>query len=112
MRFCPGTACFAAIKNRTGTLSEFTGEDIDIIGIISCGGCPGRDAPRQAKEMIRRGAEVIFTCTCLIKLIPYPPKCAYVGEIADAISGAGRTSCDRHALIDAIDLLRNNTALW
>jgi len=49
MRSCPGTACFAAIKNRTGSFSEFAGDDIDIIGMIACGGCPGRDAPRQVK---------------------------------------------------------------
>jgi hypothetical protein len=36
-------------------------------------------------EMINRGAEVILICTCLIKPIPYLPKCAYVDEIADAI---------------------------
>ena len=89
MRSCPGTACFAAIKNRTGHFSEFAGEDIDIIGMISCGGCPGRDAPRQVKEMIRRGAEVIFICTCLIKPIPHPPKCAYADDIEDAISALG-----------------------
>jgi len=53
--------------------------------MVSCGGCSGRDAPRQVKEMINWGAEVIFICTCLIKPIPYPPKCAYVDEIADAI---------------------------
>ena len=39
--------------------------------------------------MIRRGAEVIIICTCLIKPIPHPPKCAYVDEIADAISALG-----------------------
>ncbi|NIA03582.1 MAG: CGGC domain-containing protein [Nitrospirae bacterium] len=68
IRSCPGTACFAAIKNRTGSFSMFAGEDIEITGMVSCGGCPGRDAHRQVKEMINRGAEVIFICTCLIKL--------------------------------------------
>jgi len=84
-RACPGTACFNAIKTRTGNFEEFKSEDIDIIGMITCGGCPGRDAIRQAKEMVNRGAEVIFICTCLIKPIPNPPKCVYAEELADAI---------------------------
>ncbi|WP_135611917.1 CGGC domain-containing protein [Methanococcoides sp. AM1] len=89
-RSCPGTSCFKAIKNGTGTLEEFKDEDIDIIGMVTCGGCPGRDSIRQIREMIRRGAEVIFLCTCMIKPIPNPPKCPYAEELAEAI----RDMCD------------------
>ncbi|MCD4816752.1 MAG: CGGC domain-containing protein [Methanosarcinales archaeon] len=84
-RSCPGTACFKVIKTKTGTFEEFKSDDIDIIGMITCGGCPGRDAIRQVQEMVKRGAEVIFMCTCLIKPIPNPPKCPYAEELADAI---------------------------
>lgn len=39
-RYCPEISCFKVIKNGTGT-EEFKDEDIDIIGMITCRGCPG-----------------------------------------------------------------------
>jgi len=85
MRICPGTSCFKAIRERSGNFVPYSGEEIEIIGMTPCGGCPGRDAVRQAKEMVRRGAEVIFLCTCMIKPIPSEPVCRYSEEIAGAI---------------------------
>jgi predicted metal-binding protein len=35
--------------------------------------------------MVRRGAEVIFLGTCMIKPIPSEPVCKYSAEIAEAI---------------------------
>ena len=39
--YCPGTADFKAIANKTGVFSRIEG-DIEIIGFINCGGCPGK----------------------------------------------------------------------
>jgi len=39
--YCPGTADFKAIRNKTG-IFENVDEDIEIIGFINCGGCPGK----------------------------------------------------------------------
>ncbi|MEA1944128.1 MAG: hypothetical protein U9N07_02130 [Euryarchaeota archaeon] len=40
---------------------------------------------------------MIFICTCVIKPIPSPPKCAYADEIADAIRALWCTGCDGNA---------------
>ena len=85
MRICPGTSCFRAIREKTGSFAQYSDEEIESIGMAPCGGCPGRDAVRQAAEMVRRGAEVIFLGTCMIKPIPSEPVCKYSAEIADAI---------------------------
>lgn len=37
--YCPGTADFKAIKEKSGVFSDID-EEIEIIGFISCGGCP------------------------------------------------------------------------
>ncbi|HEY5556949.1 CGGC domain-containing protein, partial [Acetobacterium sp.] len=37
--YCPGTTDFKMIKNRQGAFEEVS-EEIEIIGMISCGGCP------------------------------------------------------------------------
>lgn len=85
MRICPGTSCFRAIREKTGNFAPYSDEEIEIIGMVPCGGCPGRDAVRQSVEMVRRGAEVIFLGTCMIKPIPSEPVCRYSEEIAGAI---------------------------
>lgn len=85
MRICPGTSCFRAIRERTGSFARYSDEEIEIIGMAPCGGCPGSDAVRQAAEMVRRGADVIVMCTCMIKPIPSGPVCKYSEEISDAI---------------------------
>ena len=41
--FCPGTRDFQTIKEKSGALS-YVKEDIEIIGFIDCGGCPGKVA--------------------------------------------------------------------
>lgn len=85
MRICPGTSCFRAIKERKGSFAPYSDEEIEIIGMAPCGGCPGRDAVRQAAEMVRRDAEVIFLGTCMVKPIPSAPTCVYSEDIAEAI---------------------------
>lgn len=39
--YCPGTADFKAIKEKLGVFSDID-EEIEIIGFINCGGCPGK----------------------------------------------------------------------
>lgn len=40
--YCPGTADFMAVKNRSGAFSGVT-EELEIIGFCNCGGCPGKN---------------------------------------------------------------------
>ncbi len=39
---------------------------VEIISFEFCGGCPGDKAGEVAKQMLDKGAEVIFLATCLI----------------------------------------------
>ena len=38
--FCPGTADFKSIQKRVGAFADIE-EEIEIIGFVNCGGCPG-----------------------------------------------------------------------
>ena len=40
--FCPGTTDFRMIREKKGAF-EGVEEDIEIIGFINCGGCPGKN---------------------------------------------------------------------
>jgi predicted metal-binding protein len=82
---CPGTGCFKTIREKSGQFQEYSDQEIELIGMATCGGCPGRDAVRVAQDMVRRGAEVIYLATCVVKPVPTPPACDHPEEIAQAI---------------------------
>ncbi|MCL1972443.1 MAG: CGGC domain-containing protein [Endomicrobia bacterium] len=64
--YCPGTADFRAIKNKTGIFENIK-DDIEIIGMINCGGCPGKKITMRAMKMIEKGADTIAMATCINK---------------------------------------------
>lgn len=60
---CPGTTDF-----KTAAAGKLAFEPLgpsEIVGFISCGGCPGKKAVMRAKMLIDRGAEVIFLASCI-----------------------------------------------
>lgn len=59
--FCPGTTDFRMIREKKGAF-EGVEEDIEIIGFINCGGCPGKKAVLRARELVNRGADSIRFC--------------------------------------------------
>jgi hypothetical protein len=52
----PGTGCFKTTRGTGGKFSEYSDQDIEIIGMADCGGCPGRDAASVAANMVKKGA--------------------------------------------------------
>lgn len=56
--YCPGTTDFKSLKIKNGSFSTLEGE-LELVGFVSCGGCPGKEAVLRAKELVRRGAECI-----------------------------------------------------
>lgn len=60
---CQGSTDFRIA--REGKLAfEETGP-VEIIGFVSCGGCPGKRAVARAKMMVDRGAEAIVFASCM-----------------------------------------------
>lgn len=56
---------------------------VEIIGVNSCGGCPGKQIYARAMEMKKRGAEKIVLASCIFKGSPgsleYP--CPFAGKL-------------------------------
>ncbi|ADI74129.1 Protein of unknown function CGGC region [Methanohalobium evestigatum Z-7303] len=48
---CPGTMDFKIIKEKKFAFEGITG-DIDIIGMVSCGGCPGKKAIYRLVDVV------------------------------------------------------------
>ncbi|GAB6096657.1 hypothetical protein JCM14469_29100 [Desulfatiferula olefinivorans] len=70
-RTCAGGKCFRALRNREGAFAIYAGEDIDIAGYTSCGGCPGGNIEYAPAEMKKNGTDVIHLATGLV--VGYPP---------------------------------------
>lgn len=81
---CPGTTDFKVMKEKKLAFEGVEGE-IEIIGFISCGGCPGKKAVTRAAEMVKRGADTIVLASCITKGNPIGFVCPHAGEMKSAI---------------------------
>ena len=74
-RTCAGGKCLRALRNREGAFTRYEGEQVELVGYTTCGGCPGGNVEYTAEEMVKNGAHVIHLATGL--LVGYPP-CPYI----------------------------------
>ena len=80
---CSADADFKAAREGTGSFQE-TGP-VEIVGFITCGGCPGKRAVPRAKLMVERGAEVIAFASCISKGNPIEFPCPFFTKMRDAV---------------------------
>ena len=85
--YCPGSADFEMIREKKGAFEGIT-EEIDIIGFISCGGCPGKRAVLRAGELIKRGADTIAFASCIQKGTPVDYPCPFAKKMKDVVVNA------------------------
>ncbi len=81
---CPGTTDFKVVKEKKFAFEGVEGE-IEIIGFVSCGGCPGKKAIARAAEMIKRGADTIVLASCISKGNPIGFACPHKEQMKEAI---------------------------
>jgi predicted metal-binding protein len=84
-RSCAGGKCLRALRNREGAFELYRGEEIEIVGYTSCGGCPGGNVEYSPGEMMKNGADVIHLATGL--LVGYPP-CPRIKQFSEFIKTA------------------------
>lgn len=82
--YCPGTTDFKVIREKTGAFSGIS-EDIEVIGFVNCGGCPGKKALAKAKLLISKGANAIAFASCIKKGTPIGFPCPFAKKITDLI---------------------------
>lgn len=70
-RSCAAGKCLRALRERKGAFSAYDGREVELVGITSCGGCPGGNIEYAPEEMVRNGAEVIHLATGMV--VGYPP---------------------------------------
>jgi len=70
-RSCAAGKCLRALRQREGAFSAYAGREVELVGITSCGGCPGGNVEYAPEEMKRNGAEVVHLATGFV--VGYPP---------------------------------------
>jgi len=87
---CPGTQCLAVAREGKGAFDE-TGA-AEVVGFVSCGGCPGKKAVARALDMEKRGAERIFLASCATRGIPWEFVCPHIAAIRASLKKRLKTS--------------------
>lgn len=70
-RTCAGGKCLRALRNRDGAFARYAGQDVELVGFTTCGGCPGGNLEYAPEEMARNGATVVHLATGFV--VGYPP---------------------------------------
>ncbi len=81
---CPGTTCFKVMSKKKLAFEDVK-EDIELIGVNTCGGCPGKNAVTRAAEMVKRGADAIVLASCITRGNPIGFACPHEKIMKDAI---------------------------
>lgn len=68
---CAGGKCLRALRDRDGAFARYEGQETELVGFTTCGGCPGGNVEYAPAEMKKNGAEVIHLATGLV--VGYPP---------------------------------------
>jgi len=84
---CASVVCLGDLRKRKGFFSDYPPEEkLDLIGIISCTGCPTVGAPEKILRRVRSIAEfkvnVIHFSYCMTAVCPFKEK--YVSVIQNA----------------------------
>lgn len=82
--YCPGTTDFKVVREREGAF-EGVEEEIEIVGFINCGGCPGKKAVLRARELAKRGADTIVFASCIQKGNPIGYPCPFAKKMREIV---------------------------
>ena len=83
---CPGNTDFACARDGKGAFEGLG--NVEMVGFLSCGGCPGKRAVARAKLMTDRGVEIIFLGSCIQRGNPFQFPCPNFAAMRDTIGKA------------------------
>ena len=77
--YCPGSGEFQTIRERKGAFAGV--EDIELVGFINCGGCPGKKVVLRANSLVSQGADTIAFASCIQKGTPIGYACPFAAKM-------------------------------
>lgn len=80
---CPGGTDLRIAREGKGGFRK-TGP-VEIIGFLSCGGCPGKKAVHRAELLVNDGAKIIVFASCISKGNPIGFACPHFKQMRQAV---------------------------
>ena len=74
-----------AVSQKTGAFAK-SGEEIELVGFINCGGCPGKKTVLRVRELVRRGADAMALASCISKGTPIGYPCPFAQKMKELIA--------------------------
>lgn len=81
---CPGNTGLKMAAEGKMAFAE-TGP-CEVVGFVSCGGCPGKRAVTRAKMLVDRGAEAIVLASCISRGHPIGVPCPHFATMKKSIA--------------------------
>ena len=81
---CAGQTCFKVAEKGKGAFADFG--PVEVVGFISCGGCPGKRAVSRARIMVESGAKAIAFSTCTDRGSPIGFPCPHFRAMRNAVA--------------------------
>ena len=82
---CPGITCFKVMKEKTLAFAGVD-EDVELVGMVACGGCPGKKAIPRAMNMVKMGADTIVFASCITRGNPFGFPCPHAKQMMEAVA--------------------------
>ncbi|OHB54824.1 MAG: CGGC domain-containing protein [Planctomycetes bacterium GWF2_50_10] len=80
---CPGTMDLIIAREGKGVFEECG--PVEVVGFVSCGGCPGKRVIARAKMLVERGADAIAFASCIAKGTPIGFPCPHWNQMREAV---------------------------
>ena len=80
---CSGGKCLRSLQNFEGAFEIYKGQEVELAGYITCGGCPGGNIEYAPEEMKKNGVTHVHLATGFI--VGYPP-CPYIDHFEKFIT--------------------------
>ena len=77
-----GGKCLRSLHNRQGAFDRYEGQEVELAGFTTCGGCPGGNIEYAPEEMKKNGVTHVHFATGF--LVGYPP-CPYMEHFKNFI---------------------------
>ncbi|MGM0369489.1 MAG: CGGC domain-containing protein [Bacillota bacterium] len=81
---CGGNHCFQAMENKEGAFQEIT-TDIELVGVTSCGGCPGDKITEKIELIVSSGADAVVLGSCIKLGTPIGHSCPNFAQMIEQI---------------------------
>ncbi|ADL13775.1 CGGC domain-containing protein [Acetohalobium arabaticum] len=81
---CIAKPCLDLIKERKKKFKDL--KEIELVGMVTCGGCPGKGISIRAQKLIDEGADKIILTSCITDSSCRDAPCPYLDTIKSSLS--------------------------